>query len=537
MTLSILQITWSANLEHLARAHGYDAAERMSTVLDWTNRTATYTYNRADQITRLVYGNASTADYTYDIAGRLTSLINKQSNGNVISSHTDTLDAFGNITQADEILPLQPTLTPRIKRWTVDDANRVLTDSVSGDSFEHDTAGRLIRQVVSGATTGFTYNDLDLLTTLTAPGRTESYRYNGQGHRLERTVNGVATRYLVEPNGVMPNTIAQLNSGNVLQRAFVFGASGLLAQIDSNGFHWTYHFAPIGHTLALTDGSGNISDRYVSLPTGETYTGTTNLTPNPFRFLGRLGVIDDENGIQSLRHRSRSIVTAGRFMSRDPIRGALANPQSWADYSYAEGRLLTLSDATGLAPQNCTGQLTKQCSWEALSYSLPTYVGQAPLTDIKVLSAKADLQAFTYAGVSASVVFVPLSNSNKTALVYGSVDVDAGGGFGVFVVGNKAEVKGGLSGCVSVNANAEQIWFDTIRVKGKMGAESGLCALGTAAAYDEDDYYGVSVSGKVAAYLGLRGDLDIGISKRSEWYKKWTKFGNDVYDRWPSVRD
>ena len=194
--------------------YGYDAAERMSTVLDWTSRTATYTYNRADQITRLVHGNGTTADYTYDTAGRLTSLINKQPNSTVISAHIHALDPFGNITQADEILPLQPTLTPRIKRWTVDDANRVLTDSVAGDSFEHDTAGRLIRQVVAGATTNYSYNDLDLLTNLTAPGRTESYRYNGQGHRLERTENGVATRYLVEPNGVMPNVLTDTDGAN-----------------------------------------------------------------------------------------------------------------------------------------------------------------------------------------------------------------------------------------------------------------------------------------------------------------------------------
>lgn len=330
--------------------YGYDTAERMSTVLDWTNRTATYTYNRADQITRLVHGNATTADYTYDTAGRLTSLINKQPNGTVISSHTHSLDAFGNITQADEILPLQPTLTPRIKRWTVDDANRVLTDSVSGDSFEHDTAGRLIRQVIGGATTGFTYNDLDLLTTLTAPGRTESYRYNGQGHRLERTVNGVATRYLVEPNGVMPNMLVELSGTNTAQRFYVHGSNGILAQIDAAGTFRAFHYAPIGHTLALTDSTASVVDTYAHTPYGISFSGLANSTQNPFRFVGRFGVIDDQNGLVHMRARYYSTIV-GKFLAVDRYSGNLSYPQSMNRFAYAMSRPMNAIDATGLVTQ------------------------------------------------------------------------------------------------------------------------------------------------------------------------------------------
>ncbi|MBC7622244.1 MAG: RHS repeat protein [Aeromicrobium sp.] len=327
--------------------YGYDIAERMTSVLDWTPRIATYAYNKADQITRLTHGNGTYADYTYDTAGRLTSLINKQSNGTVISSHIHTLDAFGNVTQAVEILPLQPTLTPHIKRWTVDEANRALTDSVSGDSFEHDAAGRLIRQIISSATTNFAYNDLDLLTTLTSPGRTESYRYNGQGHRLERIVNGAATRFLIEPNGAMPNLLAETNASNSPLRFYVYGANGLLSQIDAVGAYHAYHFTPIGHTSALTDASGVLTDSYGTLPFGGTTTGPTNVTTNPFRFVGRLGVYDDENGNIYARARYQSQYT-NRFISLDGARGDLTSGGSLNRFAYAAANPLTRIDPTGL---------------------------------------------------------------------------------------------------------------------------------------------------------------------------------------------
>lgn len=327
--------------------YGFDAAERMSTARDWGNRTATYTYNLSDQVTRLVHGNASSADYTYDIAGRLTSLINKRPNGTVISSHAHTLDQHGNITQADEILPLQPTLTPRTKRWSVDEANRVLSDAVSGDSFEHDTAGRMIRQVMNGVTTNFTYNDLDLLTDLSAPGRTETYRYNGHGHRIERTVNSVATRYLVEPNGTMPNMLAELSNSNNPQRFYVHGANGLLSQIDAAGTYHAYHFAPIGNTTALTDAAGNVSDTYAYLPYGETFAGAGNVTTNPFKFVGRFGVMDEGNGLQYMRARYYK-PDVGRFMSLDAIAGNSEEPQSLNRSAYALGNPLRGIDPSGL---------------------------------------------------------------------------------------------------------------------------------------------------------------------------------------------
>lgn len=345
--------------------YGYDAAERMQTVRDWTSRTATYSWNRADQVTYLQHGNGTTASYSYDGAGRLTNLTNKLANGSVISSHAFTLDKFGNITQADEILPLQPTLTPKIKRWSVDDVNRLVTDTISGDGFQYDAAGRLTRQIMGGQATDLAYNDLDQLTGLSTVGRAESYRYNGHGHRLERTVNGTTTRYLVEPNGDMPNVLAELTGGNVAQRFYVHGADGLLAQIDAAGNYHAYHYAPLGHTTALTDGAGNLSDSYAYLPSGATFAASGNPTTNPFRYVGRQGVMDDGNGMQYMRARYYAPGVT-RFLSLDSVAGSLGEPQGLNRYAYAWGNPLTGTDPSGLCDSShasCPGSVPEIPPW------------------------------------------------------------------------------------------------------------------------------------------------------------------------------
>jgi RHS repeat-associated protein len=432
--------------------YGYDAAERMNSVLDWTNRTATYTYNLADQITKLVHGNGATADYNYDTAGRLTSLINKQQNGTVISSHTNTLDAFGNITQANEVLPLQPTLTPRIKRWTVDDANRVLSNSVSGDSFEHDAAGRLIRQIVNGATTNFSHNDIDLLTTLVGAGRNESYRYNGHGHRMERVANGLTTRFLVEPDGDSPNVVAELDGSNSPKRFNVYGADGLLAQIDATSGFRAYHFAPIGHTVALSDGTGAVSDKYAYLPYGEITRDPANATVNAFTFMGEEGVVDDGGDMMYARARYLHRGT-NRFTSSDPVNAAVPSAQANQAYAYAESNPLIWNDPSGAAFNWKRGAKAVGESWNAARTELGSqlqFVGEFGANVVKVTT-------HTIAAVGHEVFVAPVAEAISNAKTTYSEVKSANGVLakgGILVFGTLATGGAIVSGVTFPIANA-----------------------------------------------------------------------------------
>jgi RHS repeat-associated protein len=327
----------------------YDNAERMLTVRDWvSNADHQYEYNLADQITRLTHPNGTYVQYGYDAAGRKTSVHNAKADGAAISSHVHTLDPTGRIVRADETLPLQPTLAPRVRRWTVDDANRVVTDVVSGDTFDHDLAGRMVRQVVGGVTTDFVHSDLDLLKSVSRPGLSESNRYNGQGHRLERTVNGSTTRLLTEPNGAMQQMLAELDVNSIAQRYYIYGVDGLLAQIDASGGRIAYAFTPMGHTVSLSNSAGASVAAYEPVFSTTVSTPMANGVSNPFVFGGRHGIQTEASGLLNVRARYLSPL-AGRFLSRDPIRGGIGQSDTMNSYSYSMGDEFNFVDPTGLA--------------------------------------------------------------------------------------------------------------------------------------------------------------------------------------------
>lgn len=317
-------------------SYSYDAGERLVSLTDWLNKTTVYTLNRAGQVTTALLGNGTRAEMAYDGAGRLGSLVNKKPDNSVISSHQLTLDANGNITNAAVTLPLQPALVSATRYLNYDNANRLAMSnfsSVSGDS-----AGR----ITSLGDDTFSYNDRDQITTI-AGSQSASYAYNGDGHRVQRTINGVTTRSVFDANRGLPEVLAETdNAGNVQQR-YVYGY-GLVEQVDSTNAAHYYHFDPTGSTLALTNGAGAVTDSYAYTPYGETT--SSGSTVNPFRYVGKLGVMDDGNGLQYMRARYYRPEVA-RFMSLDALAGAVNNPQSLNRYAYVLGNPVMGADPSG----------------------------------------------------------------------------------------------------------------------------------------------------------------------------------------------
>jgi RHS repeat-associated protein len=390
------------NLKTLGYPHGktvsyaYDQGERLTSLTDWLGKTTTYTLNKSGQVTLAALGNGSRAEMAYDSAGRLQSLVNKRPNGTVISSHNLTLDGRGNITNAATQLPLQPSLSNETRSMTYDNANRLA--SFKGATVNHDAAGRITG--LAGNT--YAYNGRDLITAISGA-QTASFDYNGEGHRVSRTVNGQTTRYVIDPNAALPNVLAETdNAGNVL-RGYVYGY-GLVEQLDAANAARYYHFDPTGHTLALTDGSGAITDTYAYTPFGETT--ATGSTPNPFRYVGKEGVIDDGNGLHYMRARYYRADIA-RFMSLDAIEGTAAEPQGLNRYAYVRGNPITNIDPSGKCPQ-CLLVYLLSAEGIALVGEL-TIVAASIYFDVPILEGRGGLSMSvksTTQGVKAAAGFV-----------------------------------------------------------------------------------------------------------------------------------
>ncbi len=323
-------------------AYGFDAAERLTSVTDWLGKTHRYTLNAAGQVTELALGNGTKEARSYDAATRLQSLVNTGPGNTVISSHTLQMDPNGNITEAAVQLPLLPSFGASTKTMAYDLANRLT--SVNGQPVTHDSAGRLTG--IGGE--GYAYDSRDLLTTITGP-NAGTNTYNGAGHRVARTAGGTTTQYVIDPSaGDMFSVMAENDGSGNLLRNYVYGY-GLLMQISSGDTPRYYHFDSTGHTVALTDLGGAMTDRYAYTPYGETT--APGVTINPFRFAGKLGVLDDQNGLYYMRARFYSVTTK-RFTGLDEVSGSFDNPETLNRYSYTHGKPITHIDGTGKTPQS-----------------------------------------------------------------------------------------------------------------------------------------------------------------------------------------
>jgi RHS repeat-associated protein len=324
--------------------YGFDAAGRLSTVTPWVGGTTTYSYNTLDQITGTTMGNGTSIVYGFDATKRLKRVANMRG-ASTISDVDYTFDARGKPLSSNLILPLNPIFASLNNTLNYDAANRLFSSSLG--SYQNDDAGRTISQTVSGQTTTFGYNPLDLLTTLSAPGNNESYAYDALNARVSRTRNGTTTKHLWNPVGGLPNLSVDLDAADTPQRFYIYG-NGLIGQIDaSNVVHYN-HFDLTGNTLALTDSGGTISDRYAYTPFGDTTVQGT--TVNPFKFNGRFGVTDDGNGLVHMRARYYQ-PGVGRFLSLDALAGNFADPSSLNRYGFVAGDPLMSVDPSGMASE------------------------------------------------------------------------------------------------------------------------------------------------------------------------------------------
>ncbi len=175
-----------------------------------------------------------------------------------------------------------------------------------------------------------------------------SYAYNGLGQRVQQTVSGVVTDYLLDTQPGLAKVIAATTGANT--ERFVH-ERGLLSQQDSNG-DWQWMVTDgLGSVRGVVDGAGfdpAYSVRYT--PYGQPWSeqGTEQ---TPFGFTGEP---TDDNGLVHLRARYYN-PALGVFPSLDSMEGALQQAMSLNRYAYVAGNVVNAVDLSGAQPTstNC----------------------------------------------------------------------------------------------------------------------------------------------------------------------------------------
>jgi RHS repeat-associated protein len=243
-------------------------------------RTELYGYDAALQLTAVDYGDSTTQGFSYDPMGNL----NRRTNLDA------TVDSFtpNNLNQYSAINASVPA---------------------------YDNKGNLLTR--TGGT--YTYDGQNRLVTVTRGTNSASFVYDGRNRCVRRTINGLTTDYVYDEW----NLIAEYSGSTPLEE-YVHGPNvdEMLAKATAASTVY-YSGDALNSTAALTDGNGNVVERYhytaFGLPTildPQSSILVSSAYGNRMLFQGREWLAE----FQLSDHRNRYYTPElQRWLSRDPI--------------------------------------------------------------------------------------------------------------------------------------------------------------------------------------------------------------------------
>jgi len=338
--------------------YGYDDVNHLETVTDWEAKVTTYSYDNAGRLVGMTYPNGATAEISYDNAGRLTGLTNSMVNDETICSYNFTLDPVGNRASVEKVEPLVPFVKNAEIAYQYDADNKI--SAITDGSFAFDANGSVTAKTDGVKNYNFTWNNENRLQQRGDGDHTVTYLYDGQRNRIASVRDGVTTRYVLDTGTmILPNVLAETDaSGNITAR-YIYGL-GLIARVDDQGTHY-YHYDLLGSTIALSDESSEITDKYAYDPFGR-MANRAGTTENPFTFVGQFGLMDEGDGLYYVRARYYDS-HLGRFLSKDLLVGDEMDPSSLHRYVYVGNRPVGMVDVSGLCGE-------KELPWKKIKWRL-----------------------------------------------------------------------------------------------------------------------------------------------------------------------
>ncbi|ETA81933.1 hypothetical protein T472_0203775 [Youngiibacter fragilis 232.1] len=181
-----------------------------------------------------------------------------------------------------------------------------------------------------------------------------SFKYNSDGIRTEKTVNGVTTKYTLFGDKVSFETTG---SDKI---HYSYDASGNLFSMNMNGTEYYYVRNAQGDITGLIDNAGNLVVSYTYDTWGKLLSTTGSLAStigvkNPYRYRGYR--YDTETGLYYLQSRYYN-PEWGRFVNADGLGGSIGDLLSHNMFTYCENNPVNLEDPTGFKPAEGTTTYT-----------------------------------------------------------------------------------------------------------------------------------------------------------------------------------
>ena len=290
--------------------------------------------------------NGKWTGYTYDALGQLIQ-VNDHSDTRSGESGTTwkyTYDLGGNILKKERFAYADTTNPLETVTYTYGDANwRDKLTAVNGSTIRYDAIGNPL----SDGTWTYTWQNGRQLQKMQKSGVTAEFVYNADGLRVQKTVNGVATKYTLHGKNVV-----HITSG-ADELHFFYDAQNRPAVVVYNGTAYAYVKSLQGDIVALLNGAGNVVVSYVydawGAPIGKSGSMAETLgSVQPFRYRGY--VFDEETGLYYLRSRYYN-PGWGRFVNADVLIGA-GKLLSHNLFAYCDNVPVSFSDKHGQTREN-----------------------------------------------------------------------------------------------------------------------------------------------------------------------------------------
>ena len=289
--------------------------------------------------------NGKWTGYTYDALGQLIQ-VNDHSDTRSGKNGTTwkyTYDLGGNILKKERFAYADTTTPLETVTYEYGDANwRDKLTAVNGSTIRYDAIGNPL----SDGTWTYTWQNGRQLQKMQKSGVTAEFVYNADGLRVQKTVNGVATKYTLHGKNIV-----HMTSGTD-ELHFFYDAQNKPAVVIFNGIAYAYLYDLQGDVIGLVDNNGTQMVSYTYDAWGKMLSKTGTLastlgTIQPFRYRGY--ALDEETELYYNQSRFYNPSIA-RFITADTTGVLTASLKSLTEknlFAYCDNNPVMRKDIDG----------------------------------------------------------------------------------------------------------------------------------------------------------------------------------------------